>query len=155
MMPVGVVVALGMMILRFIFSFYLLYLCLLLSLLCLQRWGEVRTLNPGEVCGVDVSLGQRFYTGLPSAVPNSLGCYTSEWSGESQVVGLWFGSKPYLSSIIWRVPCLRGWKDILTNEHTGWVQEYQVRFLIYRGVWDSWWVLYTESPATLKQLLQT
>lgn len=52
-MLVGVVVALGLMILRFIYSLYLLYLCLLLSLLCCRD--EVKALNPSKVRGVIVS----------------------------------------------------------------------------------------------------
>lgn len=157
-MLVGVVVALGWMILRFIFSFYLLYLFLLLSLLFLQRWGE----SPkswwsqwGGVC-----LSRRSYTRLSSVVPNSLGCYTSKWSGELGVVGMWLGPKQFCPvCIIWRVLLLRDWKDIFTNECTGWAtgrsSRISMRFLIYCEVSDSQWVLYIESHSILKHLLQT
>lgn len=157
-MLVGVVVALGLMILRFFFPFYL--LCLICISPCCACRDEVRVLNPGEVRGV--SFWVRFYTRLSSAVPNPMGYYTSKWSGESWVVGMWFAPKQCLSRfiwrVVWRVLFLRGWKDTLINEGTGWVQEgvqeYPVRFRIDCGVSGSQKVFYIESPSVLKQLLQ-
>lgn len=148
-MLVGVVVALGLMILRFIFSFYLLYLCLLLSLLCLQRWGESPKSQQSQ--GMNLSLGQRSYMRL---------CYTSNWPRNHE---LWEcdvdqSSVCPVCSIL-RVLFLKGWKVILTNECTGWVQEgaqeYSVRILINCGVSNLQWVLYVEYHSVLKQLLQT
>lgn len=155
-MLVGVVVALGLMILRFFFPFYLLYL-ICVSPRCACR-DEARALNPSKVRGV------RFWVG-----DSTQGCLQQSqilW-GAISVNGqgnheLWEcdldQSTVCPGYVVWRVLFLRGWKDISINERTGWVQEgvqeYPVRFCIYCGVSGSQRVFYIESPSVLKQLLQ-
>lgn len=144
-MLVGVVVALGLMILRFIYSFCLLYLCLLFCLLCLQGWGESpksqlsqggESLSESEILREAVLY--QWLTRESWAVDQSSVC-------------------PVCS--IWRILFLRGWEVILTEECTGWVQEgaqeYSVRILIHFGVSSLQWVLYIEFHSVLKQLQQT